>query len=256
MMPDQFWTSPDGQILAVKNKDERHVALTLVFWPRNPAELEFLQAHLGDLRFSERSSLARIGIEMRIRRGPHLEGGRVEMEVDAFLFDASFPNAPYWKKLMRVGAPVGRLYYAPAAAKLSTAEIWDALRENRIKLPNTISIDSQGRVFLTPHHLSYTLSPKLQRAEFERVVSGHAGRSFLDRVQVRHDASPLTIPPHSGVLTSCSMYLREHYVVLNQGAGNFGIHTSAVLLDPVKTFGTNVMLEIYNPGDQIGRAHV
>ena len=62
MMPDQFWTSPDGQILAVKNKDERHVALTLVFWPRNPAELEFLEAHRGELCFSERSSLARIGI--------------------------------------------------------------------------------------------------------------------------------------------------------------------------------------------------
>ena len=46
------------------------------------------------------------------------------------------------------------------------------------------------------------------------------------------------------------MYLKEHYVVLNQGKGNFGIHTGAVLLDPVKTFGTNIMLEIYNPGDQ------
>jgi predicted Rossmann-fold nucleotide-binding protein len=46
------------------------------------------------------------------------------------------------------------------------------------------------------------------------------------------------------------MYLREHFVVLNQGEGNFGLHTSAVLLDPIKTFGTNVMLEIYNTGDQ------
>src|SRR5690606_12805413 len=46
------------------------------------------------------------------------------------------------------------------------------------------------------------------------------------------------------------MYLKEHFVVLNQGAGNFGIHTSAVLLDPVKTFGSNIMLEIYNSGDQ------
>jgi hypothetical protein len=46
------------------------------------------------------------------------------------------------------------------------------------------------------------------------------------------------------------MYLKEHFVVLNQGEGNFGIHTSAVLLDPIKTFGTNIMLEIYNTGDQ------
>lgn len=46
------------------------------------------------------------------------------------------------------------------------------------------------------------------------------------------------------------MYLKEHFVVLNQGEGNFGLHTSAILLDPIKTFGTNIMLEIYNTGDQ------
>jgi len=250
MNPDQFWTSQDGQILNVKNKDEHAVTLTLGFWPRHPAELDFFKTHLAALKFSERSSMARIGIETLTHGAPRLEGNRVEFEADAFIYDRSFPNAPYWKKLMRIGAPVGRLFYAPPAAKLSTAEIWDALKENRIKLPNTISIDSSGRVFLTPHQLSYTLSAKLVRSDFERVVSGVAGRSYLDRVQVRHEASPLTILPQSGILTSCSMYLKEHFVVLNQGEGNFGIHTSAILLDPIKTFGTNIMLEIYNTGDQ------
>ncbi len=250
MNPDQFWTSQDGQILTVKNKDERTVTLTLAFWPRNPAEFDDIKAHLGALKFSERSSMARIGIEMLVHGAPQVEGNRVQLEVDAFIYDPSFPNAPYWKKLLRVGSPVGRLFYAPAAAKLTTGEIWSAITENRIKLPNTISIDRLGRVFLTPHQVSYTLNPKLQRPNFERIVAGNAGRSYLDRVQVRHDAAPLTIPPHSGILTSCSMYLKEHFVVLNQGEGNFGIHTSAVLLDPIKTFGTNVMLEIYNTGDQ------
>jgi predicted Rossmann-fold nucleotide-binding protein len=250
MNPDQFWTSQDGQILTVKNKDERAVTLTLAFWPRHPVEFEFLKAHLASLRFTERSSLARIGIEMLTHGGLRIEGNRLELEVEAFIYDASFPNAPYWKKLMRVGSPVGRIYFAPTAAKLSTAEIWAALQENRMKLPNTISIDSMGRVFLTPHQLSYTLNPRLNRADFERIVSGAAGRNYIDRVQVRHDAAPLTIPPRSGILTSCSMYLKEHFVVLNQGEGNFGIHTSAVLLDPIKTFGTNIMLEIYNTGDQ------
>lgn len=250
MNPDQFWTSQDGQILTVKNKDERTVALTLAFWPRNPPEFEFLKSLHADLKFSERSSLARIGIEMLTHGAPRLEGNRLELDADAFIFDPSFPNAPYWKKLLRSGSPVGRLFHAPAAAKLSTGEIWDAVTANRLKLPNTISIDREGRVFLTPHQVSYTLNPKLQRLNFEHIVSGNAGRSFIDKVQVRHDASPLTIPPHSGILTSCSMYLKEHFVVLNQGRGNFGIHTSAVLLDPIKTFGTNVMLEIYNTGDQ------
>src|SRR5882672_12131511 len=191
MNPDQFWTSQDGQILTVKNKDERTVTLTLGFWPRHPAEFDFLKTILAGLKFSERSSMARIGVEMLTHGEVHVEGNRLELAVDAFIYDSSFPNAPYWKKLMRVGSPIGRLFYAPTAAKLSTGEIWDALKENRIKLPHTISIDSLGRVFLTPHQLSYTLSQRLVRADFERVLSGVAGRSFLDRVQIRHEAAPL-----------------------------------------------------------------
>ncbi|MEZ5412688.1 MAG: LOG family protein [Opitutaceae bacterium] len=248
MQTDQFWTSLDGQILSLKAKQDA-VALTLAFWPRNPQEFDFLKANLTTLRFTERSSLARIGIEMLLRGKPKVDGNRITLEAEAFLYDQSFPNAPYWKKLLRPGTPVGRLFYAPASAKLSSTQIWEAIKANQLKLPETISIDSSGRVFFTPHAVSYTLNPRLQRINFEHIVSGYAGRSFIDKVQVRHDASPLTIPPRSGILTGCSMYLKEHYVVLNPGEGNFGLHTSAVLLDPIKTFGTNIMLEVYNTGD-------
>jgi hypothetical protein len=248
MTPETFWTSQDGQILSLKIKKDV-VALTLAFWPRHPQEFEFLKAHLAELRFTERSSLARIGIEMILRGTPELDGNRVTLRAEAFLYDGSFPNAAYWQKLLRPGTPVGRLFYAPAAAKLSSTEIWAAIQANALKLPETISIDSSGRVFFTPHAVSYTLNPRLQKINFEHIVSGYAGRSFIDKVQVRHDASPLTIPPRSGILTSCSMYLKEHYVVLNPGEGNFGLHTSAILLDPVKTFGTNIMLEVYNTGE-------
>ena len=249
MNENQFWHSTDGQILSVKPKTGDSLALTLAFWPRNPLEMDFLKTRLPELHFTERSSLARIGIEMTTQGVAEIENNRLVLTAEAFIFDRSFPNASYWKKLIRPGMPAGRLFYAPAAAKLSSTEVWAAVQENQLKLPNTISIDSSGRVFFTPHQVSYTLTPRLQRLNFEHIVSGYAGRSFIDKVQVRHDASPLTIPPHSGVLTSCSMYLREHFVRLNPGDGNFGLHTSAVLLDPIKTFGTNIMLEIYNTGD-------
>jgi predicted Rossmann-fold nucleotide-binding protein len=250
MHPDQFWTSLDGQILTIKNKDARTVSLTLAFHPRNTEELDFFKERIALLHFTERSTLARIGIEMITKEPASLESGRLIMAAEAFVFDESFPNAAYWKKLLIPGTPVGRLFYAPEKAKLSTAEIWDAIQANRLKLPNTISIDRLGRVFLTPHHVRYALNPRLKRPDFERLVSGEAGRAYLDKVQVRHETDLLTVAPRSGVLTSCSMYLKEHYVLLNRGEGNFGIHTSAVLLDPVKTFGTNVMLEIYNTGTQ------
>jgi len=252
MSPAEFWTSQDGSILTVHPRGEHEpVGLVLVFKPRNPDEWAFMQAHLDDLQFTERSTLARIGIEM-LATGPAEidEHRRVLLPAEAFLFDPSYPHAGYWRKLLRSGAPVGRLFHAPASAKLTTEEIWSVVQANALKLPQTISIDRSGSVFLTPHRVCYTLKPELDRPAFERLVAGRSGRSFLDKVQIRHEANPLTIAPRSGVLTSCSMYLKEHYVVLNQGEGNFGIHTSAVLLDPVKTFGTNIMLEIYNRGDQ------
>ena len=132
MQPDQFWTSQDGQILALKAKDARSLSLTLAFWPRNPAEFEAMQLHLGSLHFTERSTLARIGIEMITRGHPQVDGHRLVMEVDAFLFDTSFPHAEYWKKLLRIGTPVGRLFYAPDRAKLSTAEIWEAVQTTQL----------------------------------------------------------------------------------------------------------------------------
>ncbi|MFP4541529.1 MAG: LOG family protein [Opitutales bacterium] len=250
MDTSEFWTSQDGKLLSVEPLDERRLRLTIGFRPRHPGEQAFLAEHAGSLAFTERSTLARIGIEMIAQGAPGFDGQHAVLEAEAFLFDESFPHAGYWRELMRVGTPVGRLYHAPESVRLSTAEILEAMRENRLKLPDTISIDRLGSVFLTPHHVRYTLSERLQRSQFERLVAGVASRRYLDKVQVRHESSLLTIEPQSGILTSCSMYLREHYIVLNRGGDNFGVHTCAVLLDPVATSGTNIMLEIYNRGDQ------
>ncbi len=249
MNPHSFWTSVDGHVHAVRRKDARTLSLTLAFAPRNGPEWDFVRTHAAGLQFTERSTVARIGIEMLTHGAPRVDGKRVLLDADAFLYDESFPNASYWQHLLRPGVPVGRLFHAPVDAKLTSTEIWDALKANRLKLPATTSIDRYGRVFLTPHPITYTLNPRLTRPAFERLVSGDSGRGFLDKVQLRHEATPISIAPRSGILTSCSMYLKEHYVVLNPGAGNFGIHTSAILLDPVKTHGTNIMLEIYNLGD-------
>ncbi|NDC75397.1 DNA-binding protein, partial [bacterium] len=141
MHPHSFWTSTDGQILTVRRKDARTLSVTLGFQPRHPAEWEFIKAHASALSFTERSTLARIGIEMLTLGPPRIEKNGVILEADAFLYDESFPNAPYWQQLLRPGIPVGRLFHAPAEAKLTSTEIWDALKANRLKLPATTSID-------------------------------------------------------------------------------------------------------------------
>jgi hypothetical protein len=65
MQSDQFWTSQDGQVLTVQSpKKDEPLRLTLAFWPRDTGEWEFWQEHFTEFKFTERSTLARIGIEM------------------------------------------------------------------------------------------------------------------------------------------------------------------------------------------------
>jgi hypothetical protein len=246
-----FWISRDGVILAAQEKSPHTLELTIGFALRSKQEIRHAREHLESLQFSERSTLARIGIEVIAKQPPQIQGRQLTLQAEAFVYDTSFPCASYFQSLLRRGTPVGRLFRAPEELKLSSDEIWEAVKANRIKLPNTISIDRFGRVFLTPHRVKYTLPPHLQQGDLERVVNGHAPRTYLDKLQVRQDIDLVSIAPRSGVLTSCSMYLQEHYVVLNRGEGNFGLHSGAVLLDPVKTFGTNIVLEIYNTSDQV-----
>ena len=91
MQPEYFWNSTDGQILSVKTKGPDTLALVLAFWPRNPAEFEFIHARLNEIHFTERSTLARIGIEMITPGVPRLDRNRFILETDAFLFDPDGP---------------------------------------------------------------------------------------------------------------------------------------------------------------------
>lgn len=245
-----FWISADGTLLEAREVDEHKLALTLAFRMRSPGERAFVEARLPDIQFSERSTLARIGIEVIATGQARLEGDRILMDAEAFMLGPNFPCATYFKTILKPGIPVGRLFHAPVENRLTTDEIWAALKENRIKLPNTIAIDRYGRVSFTPHKVEYTIPSKILPLDHERLVKGDLGRGFIDKTQVRRDVEMVSIPAGTGILTSCSIYLQEHYVVLNRGPGNFGLHSGAVLLDPIKTWGTGIMLEIYNNSDQ------
>ncbi|MEM9157540.1 MAG: LOG family protein [Verrucomicrobiota bacterium] len=251
MNQESFWISDDGVITSIKEREGSHTLdVFITFKLRSPEEAEFARTRLKQIQFTERSTLARLGLEIYALKSPRINKDRLVLAGEAFLYDRTFPCAPFYRKLIEPGTRAGRLFYAPESQKLTSTEIWEALDENRIKLPNTTSIDRHGSVFLTPHKVRYTMPQSMTEIDHIRAINGYHPRSYLDKVQVREDLEVVSIPPHSGLLTSVSMYLKEHYVVLNRGEGNFGLHSGAVLLDPVKTFGTNIVLEIYNRSDQ------
>lgn len=251
MTGDSFWISQDGTILSNCGKKADLLEVTVGFEIRDPEELEFLQNHLDQLHFSERSRLARAGIELFLTDDVRLEEGKLIATAEAFVIDPSFPTHRKLQKLLQPGIAVGRLFFAPAATKLNSMEIWDALNNNQIKLPETVSIDRLGEVHFTPHRRIYTLPKNISETDLDALITGDLPRAYLDQIQTVQEVQHLTLQPGEGILTSCSMYLSNHYAVLRRVADNFGLHTCAVLLDPGKTFGTNVMLEIYNASDGI-----
>ena len=61
-------------------------------------------------------------------------------------------------------------------------------------------------------------------------------------------APSVTIAAGEGVVTTCSMYLNDHYVVLQSGFAT-GRNLPATVLDPIKTRGIRIYLEIVNQSD-------
>ncbi len=248
--PRRFWISRDGVIVSQKKLNAEVVRLEVRFPVPDPGERAFLQERLENLHFSERSRLARVGTEVLLKSVPVIRERNVYASCEAFVIDRRFPTHNCFARLLKPGVRVGRLFHAPEASKLTSNQIWEAVNENRIKLPDTVSIDRFGKVYFTPHRASYSLPPNIPEHELAALVSDDRPRSYLDKIQTCEPVENLAIPPRAGILTSCSMYLPEHYVVLQRNSDHFGVHTGAVLLDPVKTFGANVMLEIYNASDQ------
>jgi hypothetical protein len=88
----------------------------------------------------------------------------------------------------------------------------------------------------------------LDRETLGRILLREDGRELLNRYQVRNAMRSVTVAPGEGVVTTCSMYLNEHYVVLQSGFA-LGRNLPATVLDPIKTRGIRIYLEIVNQSD-------
>ena len=111
---ESFWISEDGVISSVKGRPKSKVLdLTVTFRLNKKAEIEWARSRLKKIQFTERSSLARIGLEIASKRPPSLNRDRLILSCEAFLYDGSFPCASYYKELLKPGTSAGRLFYAP-----------------------------------------------------------------------------------------------------------------------------------------------
>ena len=209
--------------------------------------IERLAAQPEHIVFSERSRIARLGIQItsELPTIDHLVGDELGLTQTATAVIPGYPQLNQLAAFIDQGLPVGRMVFCDPQALLSSEEVMAAIERAELKLPASTAISSDGSIVITPHKTVCTLRNDIDDATFGRILLQADGREMLNRYQINRSVPNLIIPPGEGVITTCSMYLNEHYVVLQSGFA-LGRNLPATVLDPIKTRGIRIYLEIIN----------
>ncbi len=212
--------------------------------------MDSLNRHDDPFIFSERSRIARLGIQISCESPKlgKLEHDTLTLSMTATPVIPGYPGAEILENFFTPGFPIGRLIYCDPGGLLTSDEVLAALEQGTLKLPNSTTISSDGTILIKPHAAVCRLREPLDKEMLSRILLREEGRELLTQFQRREDVSTVIIPPNEGIVTTCSMYLNEHYVVLQSGS-KFGKQLQATVLDPIETRGVNIYLEIVNNSD-------
>jgi predicted Rossmann-fold nucleotide-binding protein len=239
----------DGLIRRVVSAGRRRIVFETSFGLRGRLE-GLLREQPEHFLFSERSRIARLGVQIEsepVARA-RLRGSELTLTLEASAVIPGYPGLRDLADFFTAGLPVGRLVYCDPDALLSSEEVLAAVEQSVIKLPASTSISSDGTIVIAPHKVVCRLRQPLARETLSRILLREEGRELLNRYQIRHTVAAVEIAPGEGVITTCSMYLNEHFVVLQSGF-SLGRNLAATVLDPIKTRGIRIYLEIINQSE-------
>ena len=238
--------SDDGIITKVLKANSRVMTFQTTFG-LNDQLIERLKNQSEHIVFSERSRIARLGVQIKCEppSADALAGDRITLTQVATPVIPDYPGLNELREFFTLGLPVGRLVFCDPAALLTSDEVLAAIERSELKLPASTTISADGSIVITPHKVICELKEPLDKEALGRILLREDGRELLNRYQVRRAVSAVSIAPGAGVVTTCSMYLNEHYVVLQSGF-ELGRNLPATVLDPIKTRGIRIYLEIAN----------
>jgi len=238
--------SEDGIISRILDVNHRSITFQTTFG-LNEDLVDELKNRPEHIVFSERSRIARLGVQIKCDPPDvdSLQGNMITLTLVASAVISGYPGLDEFKDFFTLGLPVGRLVFCDPEALLSSDEVLEAIEGAELKLPASTTISSDGSILIAPHKVVCQFREPLDRETLGRILLREDGRELLNRYQVRNAMPSVTIAPGEGVVTTCSMYLNEHYVVLQSGFA-LGRNLPATVLDPIKTRGIRIYLEIVN----------
>ncbi|MEJ2039207.1 MAG: LOG family protein [Desulfosarcinaceae bacterium] len=238
--------SDDGVIREVVSREPNKITFRSAFGLSTHL-IERLRHQPAHIVFSERSRIARLGIQITSEPvcADQLQGDQLIVTQTASAVIPGYPGLNQLNPYFDQGLPVGRLVFCDPDALLTSEEVMAAIERAELKLPASTAISSDGSIVIVPHKMVCSLREDLDKEIFGRILLREDGREMLNRYQIRSAVRNLVVPPGEGVITTCSMYLNEHYVVLQSGFA-LGRNLPATVLDPIKTRGIRIYLEIIN----------
>ncbi len=238
--------SEDGIISRILDVNNRSIKFQTTFG-LNQVLIDEFKNRPQHIVFSERSRIARLGIQINCDPPDtsSLQGEMITLTLVASAVIPGYPGLDEFKDFFTLGLPVGRLVFCDPEALLSSDEVLEAIEHAELKLPVSTTISSDGSILIAPHKVVCRFREPLDKRTLGRILLREDGRELLNRYQVRDTMPSVTIAPGEGVVTTCSMYLNEHYVVLQSGFA-LGRNLPATVLDPIKTRGIRIYLEIVN----------
>jgi len=241
--------SEDGVISRILDVNSQSMTFETTFGLSEEL-IDQLKSQPVHIVFSERSRIARLGIQIECEPpgADSIKENKITLTLVASAVIAGYPGLEEMKDLFTMGLPVGRLVFCNPEALLSSEEVLAAIERSELKLPASTTISSDGSIVIAPHKVVCRVKEPLDKQTLGQILLRKDGRKLLNRYQVREAVPSVTIAPGGGVVTTCSMYLNEHFVVLQSGFA-MGRNLPATVLDPIKTRGIQIYLEIVNHSD-------
>ena len=143
--------SGDGVILRVIAANRQTITFETAF-PMSEAFVERLKDKPEHLVFSERSRIARLGIQISCQSPTidNLNGERLLLTQEATPVIPGYPGLDELRDLFDIGLPVGRLVFCDPEALLTSEEVLEAIERAELKLPASTAISSDGSIVIAP----------------------------------------------------------------------------------------------------------
>jgi predicted Rossmann-fold nucleotide-binding protein len=198
------------------------------------------------VRFVTRSRLARLGINVKPTTSLKFGDRTASLRATVEALVQAYPVKEHLSQLIVSGLRVGRLVLCDPARRLTGDAVYQATIDHAFQLPAPVSIDAEGRVTIRPHRCVYDLVESIGEHGLLAILTREDGKTILNRLQLRREVDHIVLKPGDGIITSCTMFLHRHFVVLDTRSDTHGQHLESAILDPVTTRGTRIFLEFAN----------